>query len=105
MSPPEINENVLKIVDGECKVLTKEEILKMIPPPSDSPSEKENAHNSQNLKSTTSLNSVNNDPGESLREQINGLSAKMNEAWDQFDQHRAQITKLFTPTPPKVDEK
>lgn len=108
--PPEINENVLKIVEGEGKVLTQEEILKMIPPPSDSGSQDQqhgsnSNSNNQSMKSTTSMNSVNNDPGDSLREQINGLSVKMNEQWDQFDQRRAQITKLFTPTPPKVDEK
>ena len=105
LSPPEINENVLKIVEGEGKVLTQEEITKMIPPPADSasPQEQQQQH-SQNIKSTTSVNSV-TDPGDNLRELINGLSTKINEAWDQFDQHRAQITKLFTPTPPKVDEK
>jgi hypothetical protein len=45
------------------------------------------------------------DPGEELRDAITALSNKVNESWDQYDLRRAQISKLFTPTPPKVEEK
>ncbi|OHS94201.1 hypothetical protein TRFO_11266 [Tritrichomonas foetus] len=104
LSPPEINEAVLKVIEGEGTVLTQEQILNMIPPPAE-PSQQD-AHATQQLKNTPSqLSMVNPDPGDSLRDQIASLTTKMNESWDSYEQHRSQITKLFTPTPPKVDEK
>jgi hypothetical protein len=45
------------------------------------------------------------DPGEELRDVISALVVRINEHWDHYDVKRAQITKLFTPTPPKVEEK
>lgn len=104
LAPPEINPAVLKIVEGEGTVLTQEQILNMIPPPLETGSPQDSHSGIKQTNSMTSVN-PNNDPGDPLREQIAALVTKMNDSWDQYDQHRAQITKLFTPTPPKVDEK
>jgi hypothetical protein len=44
-------------------------------------------------------------PGEEMRDTIAAVVVSLNESWDQYDVKRAQISKLFAPTPPKVEEK
>jgi hypothetical protein len=92
LAPPEIDTLVLEKIDGEPTVLTEAQIEALLQPAAEIPEvvvEKEGAV----------------DPGEELRDIITALSNKMTESWDQYDLRRGQITKLFTPTPPRVEEK
>jgi hypothetical protein len=93
LAPPEINPAVLHKNDGEPVVLTEAQIEALLarhvdpephPPPAEPPAV---------------------EPGEDLRDQIAHLTTKMSEFWDQYEAKRTQITKLFAPTPPKVEEK
>ena len=103
LAPPEIHEDLFEVIENEeeeATILTQEQLLQLVPPP---PEVQPEGHGS--VKSSTSAVSVVADPGESLRDQIATLTTKMNESWDNYEQHRAQITKLFQPTTTVVDEK
>ena len=101
VEPPELDSNVLSKIEpeeGEGVVMTEEEIAELAPPAP--------APESGELKDVASTQEITPvaDPGEEVREQIAALAAKINENWDHYDQRRAMISKLFTPTP-KAEEK
>ena len=90
--PPVIDESVLSIVgeNEEGEVLTKEQVDQLIP------------------ASTSDLDknepdSPTADPGEGLRNQIANLSTKVTEDWENVEQKRTHISKLYTPPPPPTE--
>lgn len=89
LAPPVIDEHVLKINEGEGVIFTEEQIEQLIPAA-------ENTEQHTPEAPSTEL-------GEDLRDQITQLSGKINEEWDQYEQKRIQISKLYTP-PPKEEE-
>jgi hypothetical protein len=97
MTPPEIDPSVLRTVDGEPTVLTEAQIEGLIPQPPEPEPPQPHGHAAPEPTAP--------EPGEDLRDLIGTLAAKMNDGWDQYEARRAQVTKLFTPTPPKVEEK
>jgi hypothetical protein len=94
LSPPEIDPSVLEKVEGEGVVLTDAQIEALLPGAAEPTEEKASVGEP-----------ATGEPGEELRDQITALAAKMGETWDQYEARRAQVTKLFTPTPPKIEEK
>jgi hypothetical protein len=94
LAPPEIDQSVLEKVEGQGVVLTEADIEKLLPGTPEVVEEK-----------GATVDGIMGEPGEELRDQITALAAKMGEAWDQYEGRRTQITKLFTPTPPKIEEK
>jgi hypothetical protein len=93
LTPPEIDESVFELIEGEGVVLTEGQVEALLP----------NGDGAEDK--AVSESSVVADPGDELRDGLAGLSNKMNETWDQYEAKRSVITKLFTPTPVKVDEK
>jgi hypothetical protein len=96
-TPPEIDPKVLHTVEGEPVVLTEAQIEALLPAAAEP--EPMPSHPAHSVEPTVP------EPGEELRDQISALAAKMNEAWEQYEAKRTQVTKLFTPTPPKIEEK
>jgi hypothetical protein len=96
-TPPEIDPSVFQTVDGEPTVLTEAQVEGFMPQPPEPESPQPHGHAAAELSPP--------EPGEELRDLVGALAAKMNEGWDQCEAQRAQVTKLFTPTPPKVEEK
>jgi hypothetical protein len=90
---PVIDQSILERVDGEGVVLTDAQIEALLPgaaqPTEEKPGPSEPAVES----------------GEELRDQISALAGRLGETWDQYEARMAQVTKLFTPTPPKIEEK
>jgi hypothetical protein len=93
LAPPDINPAVLYKIDGEPVVLTEDQIEALLA------SHVEPEHHPSPAELLAA------EPGEDLKDQIVYLTAKMSESWDQYEAKRNQITKLFTPTPPKMEEK
>jgi hypothetical protein len=94
VAPPEIDESVLEEVQGEGVVLTEAQIEALMPAVAEQPDEKAGSGTADAP-----------DPGEDLRDQLTVLTGKMTESWEQYEARRAHVTKLFTPTPPRVEEK
>lgn len=97
LDPPEFDPKVIATIkaDGEGHVLTEEQLAEL------NPMVPESTEVQSISEITETASAV--DPGDPVREQITALTTMMNDKWDQYDQKRAQITKLFTPTPPKPD--
>lgn len=102
LAPPVVDKKVLEVVEcqeeDKAKVLSQEEIDKLLPAQADpltATTGSESAGGNAKEDTTPEL-------GEDLREGINALSAKVAEEWDQYEQARSQISKLYTP-PPKEE--
>ena len=99
LDPPEFNPNVIKTIKahGEGQVLTEEQLAQL------SPQVPESTEVQSISEIAETASAVSTDPADPVREQITAYTTMMNDNWDQYDQKRAQISKLFTPTPPKPD--
>lgn len=86
-----LHENVLNIVQGEATVLTEEQINAILP------------GSSTDLLQENNIDSGSTDLGEDFREGINALISKINDNFDNIEGGRTQISKLYTPPPPKVE--
>jgi hypothetical protein len=93
VAPPELDESVLDVIDGDGVLLSEAEVEALLPGAIESTEEKPGA------------SGEGADPGEDLRDMLGALATQMGDVWDQHEARRAQITKLFTPTPPRVEEK
>lgn len=96
LGPAEIDDTMLETVSGDGTILAEDQIASLLQTPTESAEPQSIA----NLEVTSIA-----DPGEELAAQFDELSTQINDQWDQFEQKRSQISKLFTPTPPKADEK